>query len=195
MRRILLIVTIIIFLRPLLAQDAIFPDDEVRTYSGPDISGSLENSTTLGSDEGSASFADIIELELILERRYDNWEIHTDTVLSAYYLSGDETPDDYDAKIHRAYFRIFEDNVIMSAGKLFINQGVAGIFNPFLVDQTVSIPIYTRTATAFWRWISSFQRGRSRRWNCTLPMTGSVIPTGPVLNRRQTSERLIRVSS
>jgi len=131
--------------------DTAFPENDssatsLEEYNQPiTLSGLLRNDSTYARfDKNTIQrdyFSNLLEARLILERKRIDWNFYTDMRLYR-FEGGDKMGiqkaqyDKNQAKLMRAFLRYFSSIGDFTIGKLYINAGNSGIFNPFELDKS-----------------------------------------------------------
>jgi len=105
-----------------------------------DAAATVQSSDTMSSFNASRfTVADILETKLVAQAKAKDWKFYADGRFFLYYSTiPNQLPKLVDAKLMRAFMRIFSDVGDFTIGKTYVNFGIKGLFNPFEFDKTIS---------------------------------------------------------
>jgi len=110
------------------------------------LSGLLRNDSTYARFDKKALqrdyFSNLLEARIILERKRSDWNFYSDMRL--YLFEGGDSMgiqkaqyDKNQARLMRSFLRYFSSVGDFTVGKMYINVGNTGIFNPFELDKSI----------------------------------------------------------
>lgn len=114
--------------------------------AGIDLSGAIRNDTVLLAQGSDTLFFDILESQLVLQRKTNDWRFYSD--LRVFLYAGDiqeigpeivEGVDFITLRILRGFIRYYTEYGDFTLGKTYINLGIPSVFNPFELDRDVNV--------------------------------------------------------
>lgn len=113
--------------------------------AGIDLSGAIRNDAMLLERGGQSYFFDVLENQLLFQRRTPEWRFYADLRVFLYYGDFREyAPELYDEgdlislEVLRGFIRYYSDYGDITVGKTYLNFGVYSVFNPFEIDRNVN---------------------------------------------------------
>jgi hypothetical protein len=125
------------------------------SFAAIDLSGGIRNDSYFIKTTNDVNFEDILENKLVLTRITDEWRFYADMRLYVLYGNippsalpnsqatnlgiSSSAPLNYDFDLLRAFVRYESPIGVWTAGKIYVNFGNYGIFNPFELNKTVDL--------------------------------------------------------
>ncbi len=111
-----------------------------------ELSGTVRNDSLFWSHEQNITYINILENQLVLQRKAENWKFYSDLRANLYtstYFQETTGPLDGNSLLSvnllRAFIKYYTGVGDLTVGKTYINFGNIGVFNPFELDRSLTV--------------------------------------------------------